>query len=273
MSRFRVCLRARDTLNRSRGTRFQPSSGAMASGAVRRVGEFMLVKEVMTKGVVSVSPRSSVARAIDLMARSRLSGLPVIDESRSLVGIITEADFLRRPEIGTLGHEAPWYASFFFPGNAAEIYAHTHGRRVDEVMSSDVATIDENANLDDAIALMQKRRVKRLPVVADGKVIGIIARADFVRALALSAGQSHDDEPTTDGAIKHDIEAELRARPWAPVASVDVQVEDGKVTLLGVLTDDRQRAAVRAVAENVNGVVAVDDQMKMVDLYLMTPLV
>jgi len=232
----------------------------------------MRVKDIMTKGVVSVAPQSTVAQALDLMTRSHVSGLPVIDLSQALVGIISEADFLRRPEIGSLKRDAPWYESFFMPGRSAEIYAHTHGRRVDEVMNSDVATIGEDARLDEAIALMRTRRVKRLPVVDGGKVIGIVTRSDFVRALALFVRPSYEEELTTDAAIKRAIDDELRAQPWAPTASVEIEVKDGAVTLRGTLTDERERMAVRTVAENANGVLAVHDQMALVEPYLMTPL-
>jgi CBS domain-containing protein len=232
----------------------------------------MRVKDIMTKGVISVAPDATIAEALDLMARSHVSGLPVIDSSQTLIGIVSEADFLRRPEIGTLKHDAPWYDSFFMPGRSAEVYAHTHGRRVDEVMNSDVATIGEDASLDEAIALMSRRRVKRLPVVDGGKVIGVVTRSDFVRALALFVRPSYDEELTTDAAIKRAIDEELRAQPWAPIASVEIEVKDGAVTLRGTLSDERQRNAVRAVAENANGVLAVHDQMALVEPYLMTPL-
>jgi CBS domain-containing protein len=232
----------------------------------------MRVKDIMTRGVISVAPQATVAQALDVMARSHVSGLPVIDSSQTLVGIVSEADFLRRPEIGTLKNNAPWYESFFMPGRSAEIYAHTHGRRVDEVMTSEVATIGEDASLDEAIARMRSSRVKRLPVVDGGKVIGIVTRSDFVRALALFVREPYDEDLTTDAAIKRAIEAELRAQSWAPIASVEIEVKDGVVTLRGALSDERQRMAVRTVAENVNGVLAVHDHTALVEPYLMTPL-
>ena len=231
----------------------------------------MRVKEVMTTAVVSVSPQSTMAEALDIMARSHVSGLPVLDKSQSLVGIVNVADFLRRPEIGTLGHESPWYESFFLPGRSAQMYARTHGRRIDEIMSSDVATIDENANLDDAISLMEKRHVKRLPVLSSGKMIGILTRGDFMRALAASMGGPSEEQSGRDAAIKRDIAAELHARLWAPIASVEIQVKDGNVVLRGALSDERERKAVRVVAENVNGVLSVQDSMTLIESYLMTP--
>ena len=227
----------------------------------------MRVKDVMTKNVVSVQPQATIAEAVDLMIRSHVSGLPVIDESGSLVGILSEGDLLRRSELGTQKAPATWLACLFHPGRLAEAYARTHGRRVDEIMSCDVATIDASALLEEAAAMMEERRVRRLPVVADEKVVGIVARADFVRALAGFVRQSYDEPLLTDGQIKERIEAELKAQPWAPVATVGINVENGVVLLSGILTDETQRQAVRIIAENVDGVRAVHDHMVWVEPY------
>jgi CBS domain-containing protein len=231
----------------------------------------MRVNEGMTNVVVSTSPQSSVADALDLMARSNVSGLPVVDKSHTLVGIVSDADFLRRPEIMTLGRENRWYKNFFLPAKSAELYALTHGRRVGEVMTSDVTTIEENADLNEAIELMESRQVKRPPVVQGGKMIGIVARSDVVRALANCIRKIPEERPTKDATIKGDIEGELHAQPWAPIASLKVQVKDGKVVIRGALSDERIRNAVLTVAENANGVVAVQDSMSLIEPYLMTP--
>lgn len=219
----------------------------------------MRVKDVMTKKVIGVLPQATVADALDIMMRSRVSGLPVIDETESLVGIISEADFLRRSELDTALH-AHWVGSIFLPGRAAEIYARAHARRVNEIMSTRVATIDENASLDEAVALMENRHVKRLPVVGGGKVVGMITRADFVRALALFVRQ-RNDVAFSDGEIKRRIEAEMQAQVLAPVASVDVAVKDGVVSLQGTLSDERERNAIHALIENVEGVRVIHDHI------------
>jgi CBS domain-containing protein len=221
----------------------------------------MRVKDVMAKQVVNVSPRASVADALDIMTRSRLSGLPVIDEKGSLVGIVSEADFLRRAELGTAKPAAHWLESIFLPGRAAEVYARAHAKHIDQIMSTDVATIDENASLGDAVALMEGRRVKRLPVVAGGKVVGMITRADFVHALALFVRQPYEENPVGDAEIKRRIEAELKAQLWAPTALLDIVVENGVVNLYGVLSDEHERNALRALVENVEGVRESHDHM------------
>lgn len=225
----------------------------------------MRVKDVMTRKIVSLLPQASVADAVELMVRSNVSGLPVIKEDGTLVGIVTEGDLLRRSEIGTQKPPARWYECFFHAGRMAEAYAHTHGRRIDEIMSSAVVSIDENSRLADAVALMEKHGVKRLPVVRDGRVVGIVSRADFVRALAVFIRQPYEEPPVSDARIKAAIEAELKAQPWAPVATIGVAVNNGVVELSGVITDEVQRNAIRIVAENVQGVRQVTDHLAWVE--------
>lgn len=221
----------------------------------------MRVKDVMTRNVVSVSPQASVAEALDTMTRSHLSGLPVIDEAGSLVGVVSEADFMRRSELGTEKPGSHWLGSIFLPGRAAEIYARAHARRVEEIMSRDVATIDATDSLDEAVTVMERRRVKRLPVLSEGKVVGMLTRADFVHALALFLREPYDQALISDGEIKQRVLAEMQAQLWAPTASVDIVVKDGIVTLNGVLTDERERNAIHALVENVEGVRMVHDHM------------
>ena len=227
----------------------------------------MRVKDVMTRKVVSVLPRASVAEALDLMVRSHVSGLPVIDETAALVGVVSEGDFLRRSELGTEEPKLHWLKDLFLPGQAAKAYARTHGRHVNEIMSCDVATIGEDQSLEEAVALMEQRHVKRLPVLGNDRVVGIITRADFVRELVEFVREPYDEQLTSDAEIKERIQAELHNQKWAPVASLDILVKDGVVNLHGVLTDERERDAIRVIAENVSGVREVHDHIVWVEGY------
>ncbi|WP_413993409.1 CBS domain-containing protein [Labrys okinawensis] len=225
----------------------------------------MLVKDVMTRKVISVQPQATLSQTIDVMMRWNVSGLPVVSEDGSLVGIISEGDLLRRPEIGTEGPRAGWLESLFRAGHAAEVYAHSHGRRVDEIMTTNVVTVREDDRLEDAARRMEKHGIKRLPVVRDDKIVGIISRADFVHVLAGFVRPAYEDQPVSDQTIKAAIEAELKAEPWAPADTVSVEVKDGVVDLNGVLTDEAQRNAVRIIAENTDGVTAVRDNLSWVE--------
>ena len=220
----------------------------------------MKAKDVMTPHVLSVAPDASISVAARLMLQNRISGLPVVDGSGNLVGMVTEGDFLRRTEIGTQRQRARWIEFLIGPGRLADEYSRSSGRSVNDVMTRDVHTANIDASLDDIVRIMERHRVKRVPVVEEGKVVGIVTRANLLHALA---GIADEIAPLSAGdtAIREQIFAELKRQTWAPVALIDVTVRKGVVALSGTLTDERQRQALRILAENVPGVKKVQDDL------------
>jgi len=224
----------------------------------------MKAKDVMTSPVVSIEPDASIWQAVRIMLQRHISGLPVIDQKASLVGIVTEGDFLRRAETGTQRQRPRWLEYLIGPGRLADEYTRSHGRKVSEIMTTEPLTITEDTSLDEIVRLMEKRQIKRLPVVCDQEVVGIVSRANLVHALASVA---RDIRPTSvgDQTIRDRILAELASQSWAPVALVDVIVRDGVVGLWGMITDERERKAIVVAAENAPGVKAVNDHLAWVD--------
>ena len=224
----------------------------------------MKAKDVMTSPVVSIEPDASIWQAVRIMLQRHISGLPVIDQKGALVGIVTEGDFLRRAETGTQRRRPRWLEYLIGPGRLADEYTRAHGRKVSEIMTTDPLTVSEDTPLDEIVRLMEKRQIKRLPVVRDQQVVGIVSRANLVHALASVA---RDIRPALaeDQAIRDRIVAELASQTWAPVALVDVQVRDGVVELWGMITDERERKAIVVAAENAPGVKAVNDHLAWVD--------
>jgi CBS domain-containing protein len=220
--------------------------------------------DVMTPRVVSVEPDASIVEAVRLMLANRISGLPVIAENGKLVGIVTEGDFLRRAETGTQRARRRWLEFFMGPGKLAEEYVHTHGRKVCEVMTPDPVTITEDTALDAVVSVLEERRIKRLPVVRSGVVVGIVSRANLLHALA-SLARAQPSEAPTDAAIREQIYAELNRQRWIPKDLINVVVHDGQVELWGTVLDERARQAVRVLAENVPGVAHVSDHLVWVE--------
>jgi CBS domain-containing protein len=231
----------------------------------------MHVKDVMTTKVVSISSQATIASAISLMQSSNVSGLPVVDALGKLVGVLSEGDLLRRIELGT-DKTVHWLDWLFRPGHLADAYKHTHGRRVEEIMSVDVCAIDKNLPLEAAVDLMQKRHIKRLPVIDGTKLVGIITRADFVRALATLVFKASEEGVISDAEIRTRILSELNAESWASKGTVDAEVANGVVQLRGTIFDERERDAIRVAAENVIGVQAVHDHLIWIDTMGMTVL-
>ncbi len=216
----------------------------------------MKVCDIMSTRVISIAPDASIMAAIRLMLQNHISGLPVVDPSGALVGIVTEGDFLRRGETGTERKRPRWLEFLLGPGRLADEYVHTHARRVSDVMTSEPVTIAEDAGLDEAVEIMERRRIKRLPVIRRGQVVGIVSRANLLHALVGLAIAS-PRTATTDAAIREALLAQFEKLTWAPAALVDPVVRDGVVELWGTITEEAQREALKVCAENIPGVKSV----------------
>jgi len=226
----------------------------------------MQVKDVMTRSVISVEPDESIMKAARLMLQNRISGLPVIDKDGELMGIVTEGDFLRRGELGTQRRRPKWLEFIVGPGRLAEEYVHASGRKIDEIMTTDPVTASEDDTLEKVVEVMERRRVKRLPVVKNGRVVGIIARSNLMHALASFARDEEERAAhiqPNDSQIRDNILAVLDRQNWAP--RVNVLVKNGVAELWGVITDDRERKAVVVAVENVPGVGHVHDHLVWVE--------
>jgi CBS-domain-containing membrane protein len=220
----------------------------------------MKATDVMTREVVSIGPDASILEAVRLMLQHKISGLPVVDAAGKLQGVVTEGDFLRRAETGTERRRSRFVELLLGPGRLATDYVHTSGRKVGEVMTPDVYTATEDEPLEQVVHLMERHRIKRVPIVRDDKVVGIVTRANLMRALASLALAEHP-AATTDVEIRERLLAELKKQSWAPVGLIDVVVKDGVVKLSGALTDERERQAIRVAAENIPGVKKVEDHL------------
>lgn len=218
----------------------------------------MKAKDIMTGRVISVSPDASIFEAAHLMLQNRISGLPVVDSAGALVGMVTEGDFLRRTETGTEKHRPRWIEFILGPGRAAADFTHSHGRKVDEVMSDNPLSVSEHSSVEEIVELMERHRIKRVPVTRDKRVVGIVSRANLVRAM-LPAAKAAQPVAQSDLDIQNRIKKELDSQKWAPVALVDVTVSKGVVDLWGTIMDERDRKALQVLAENVSGVKAVND--------------
>jgi len=225
----------------------------------------MRVDEVMTTGVATVRADASLSDAIATMEARHISGLPVMDGSGALVGMLTEGDLLKRVEIGTAGHRrSGWLDVVLGSGRGASDYVRTHSRYVGDVMSREVVTATEATPLEDVVALMEKLHVKRLPIVRDGALVGIVSRADLVRALglALKAEAAGD---SADTLIHERLQADLRQQRWFSSGDVGFTVKNGVVTFTGVFSDQQVLGALRVAAQNTAGVTGVVEELEWID--------
>jgi CBS domain-containing protein len=225
----------------------------------------MNVADVMTHPVISVTPETPIAEVARLMLQNRISGLPVVDPGGTVVGMVTEGDLLRRVETGTERRHARWLEFLISPGRLARDYANANARKAGEVMTEDVAAVTPQDTLAEVVHLMESRHIKRVPVIEAGHLVGIVSRANLVRALVDNLARPASESAATDAELHERVLAEIARQPWGPRASVDVRVVDGVVELYGSITDERERTALQVVAENIPGVKAVRDHLVWVE--------
>ncbi len=219
----------------------------------------MNAKDIMTSNVITVSSGTLVSEVARLLFERRISALPVVDGDR-LAGIVSEADLLHRYEIGTdcaLGDD-PWWMRLFSADRSPAEYVKSHARYARDIMTRDVATVAPDTPLAALATLLEKRRVKRVPVLAEGRLVGIVSRSVLVRALVTKARAPSD--PITDDAIRALVLAELRRQGWWRKELAKVTVEQGVVTFVGLIETENERLAARVAAETVPGVRSVVDE-------------
>lgn len=233
----------------------------------------MRAHQIMTRPVITVTPETKIVEAANTMLQRHISGLPVVDPTGKLVGIISEGDFIRRSEIGTQRKRGRFLKFILGSGKEATDFVHEHGGKVGEIMTPEPLTIDEDTNLEEIVKLMERNKVKRLPVMHGDKLVGIVSRSNLLQTVASLARQIPD--PTADDDhIRNRIIDALEKKDWCPFG-LSVIVRDGIVHLSGVITDERARQATIVAAENVAGVNKVHDHLCWVEtnsgMYLNSP--
>lgn len=220
----------------------------------------MRVRDIMTRTVVSAEPETSVFDLATLMLDNRVSAIPVVSGG-SLVGIVSEADLLHRYEIGTQREATsqPWWRRLFVDDDAPWSYVEAHAMRVKDIMTTPVVSVDDDASVADVAALFESRKIRRAPVMRARSMVGIVSRADFVRALVARAQIRSDPRPRSDETIQRALIHELESHRWWRPDQSRVAVRDGIVHISGLFESPEQRVATRVAAENIAGVRGVED--------------
>ncbi len=224
----------------------------------------MKALEIMQRNVITASPDMMIDDAVTLMISHRISGLPVVNGAGTVVGMLSESDLLRRVELGTESRTPAWRAWLAGPGREARDYVRTHARRVDEIMTVPVISVTPETELSEVVALMESRRIRRVPVLQNGSLAGILTRSDLLRALTRLLPKVNT-QPVADAELRRRILASLGEQRWSPRISFDVKVENGVAELIGLVTDEAERRAARVLVENTSGVQGVIDHLLWVD--------
>lgn len=219
----------------------------------------MRAHQVMTRQVITATVDTSVADAARTLLDHHISGMPVLDANGKLVGVVSQGDFIRRAEIGTQRKRSRWLKLLLGPGREASDFVHERGRKVGEVMNPSPITVAEEATLEEVATLMEKNDIKRVPVMRDDKLVGIVTRTNLVQAV-LDLARDVPDPTADDDHVRNRIHAAIAKNDWKP-HGLSVLVRDGIVHLSGIITDERSRKATVVAAENVAGVRKVHDHL------------
>ncbi len=221
----------------------------------------MEARDIMSRPVVTVALDTTVADLARIMVEQRISGVPVMDKG-AMVGIVTEGDLLRRAEIGSEHGRSRWAELVFANWNLAAEYTKEHGRKASDVMTQPVVTVAATATIGEIADILESRHIRRVPVVEDGKLVGIVSRANLVQALASSGATLQSSTTVLDRDIRAKLCSELGEQPWSfPPTEANVIVDHGEVHLWGYIATESARRAILVTAENIPGVRRVHDHM------------
>ena len=222
----------------------------------------MRAMDVMTTKVITIEPSTSVQALASLLSERGISGVPVVEGDR-MIGIVSEGDLLHRAETGTERRTQPRRRRWFDKPEQelARDYVKSHGRTVRDLMTREVISVADTADLAQVAAALETNRIKRVPVMREGKLVGIISRANLVRALAAAKAEPIAATEDNDHSIRQKLLAELRRRAWVSLWAEDVIVKDGVVHFWLCEQSEAEKRALRVAAENISGVRGVEEHI------------
>jgi CBS domain-containing protein len=218
-----------------------------------------LARDVMIAPVLTVKPSATVQDVARLFIEKRISAAPVIDQHDKLVGIISESDLIHRAETGTERKRSWWLQQFVDPDRLAAEYIKAHATRVSDIMTQRVIAAGPETALHDIAALLERNAIKRVPIVENEQLVGIVSRSNLVQALA-SARKLLDIRPS-DTAIRARLITHLKAQPWVHASTLNVTVNGGVVDIWGIAESEIERQVIRIAAESIPGVCSVNDNV------------
>lgn len=225
----------------------------------------MLAKDVMTTNVISVTADTTVPEIAKLLLERHISGVPVLDDDGMLIGLVSEGDLIKRAEFGGDQRRSWWLNLLTAESEKAREYVKTHGNHAGEVMTKDVATVEEDASLAEIATILEEKRIKRVPVMRDGKVVGIVSRSNLLQGLATA---NATPGPRPSGDVRAKIVAELDRLDFVHPTQMNVIVSGGVVELWGCLGSQEQKSALMVAVGNVAGAAEISDHVSVMPHYL-----
>jgi CBS domain-containing protein len=221
----------------------------------------MNAADVMVSNVITVGPDATVQEVAGILLKNKISAVPVVSQSGKILGIVSEGDMLRRVESHTLRHRS-WWLQLLTPETALrDEFVKSHSHKVVDVMTPKVLTVSPETPLGEIASVLEKNGIKRVPVVKDGKLVGIVSRANLLQAIATIGKTIKPAVTVNDATLREKVIAQLDRQPLTWPSLINVIVHDGTVELWGMIDSESERRAVRVAAEVTPGVSAVADNL------------
>ncbi|NNE21761.1 MAG: CBS domain-containing protein [Rhizobiales bacterium] len=228
----------------------------------------MHARDIMTSPVITARTDTAVLDVVQLMLDNAVSALPVVDDKDVLLGLVSEGDLIRRSELGARDYSSWWLAAIGGKVRLAEEFVKTHAMRADDIMTRDLVTVNEDTLVWQIAETLEKHKIKRVPVVRDGKVVGIVSRANLLQALAAQRDQATRAPSQDDRDLRDKLLNSLSQEPWSDLPHLNVVVQEGVVHYWGRVHSEEARQALQVAARAVPGVVdVVDHTHKTVTLF------
>ena len=216
----------------------------------------MKAADVMVSNVITVGVNASIGEVAAILLNNHVSAAPVVDEKGELVGIVSEGDLIRRPEIGTAKRHSWWLELISNKWASATEYIKSHSRKVADVMTRDVITAKPDTPLGEIAAMLERNRIKRVPIVEGGMLVGLVSRGNILQALASATKKLSSLTTASDSELRKKVQSRVAAEPWRPTM-LTVTVQDGTVDLWGLVHSVEEKKAAQLAAESTPGVRAV----------------
>lgn len=217
----------------------------------------MEVEEIMTKDVIAVSPKTPVHEAAELMVDHGISGLPVVDDEGDVVGIVSEGDLILREKPG---ERMPWWRAFFSDAEKlARDYQKAHGTTVAEVMTRSVIKVSPDLPIESVALILDEHKIRRVPVVAGGRLVGIVSRGDLIKALAKAPPRA-ESQPSDERLVR-EMRARLAAEPWVSTRGIVIEAKGGVLLLWGLVLTEAEKSALETTARAIEGSKGIESHL------------
>ena len=220
----------------------------------------MKAADVMATKVITVRLDTPVAMIAEVLLANRISAVPVVNDKDILVGIVSEGDLIHRVEAGTERHRSWWLELLTGKETLAHEFVMSHGRKAADVMTRSVISVPPDTPLGDIASLLEKHRIKRVPVASNGKIVGIVSRANLIQAL-VNLNRAKTEASVDDLTLHSNILEQLRSKPWVDPSTISILVNNGSVELWGIVDSETEKNAIRVAVEVTPGVRQVANKL------------